>query len=170
MPAHRPTPEELDAEYTGARLLHLGKQVSVRLRIYSEDLQQDAALAAMKRIQEYKEGRADIPESYSFYFWLWFKVLGDVKQQHKTRRRRMPDHALEFPEPSVRDLVLDLAGDRLDLAEALTHLTPLQSQLIQLYYFEHKSQVEIAEELGIAQPNVAKGLARAHAKLKEALQ
>jgi RNA polymerase sigma factor (sigma-70 family) len=54
--------------------------------------------------------------------------------------------------------------------QALQSLTPKEQQVILMYYFDKKTQVEIASELHISQPTVAQRLDRAIDKMRNLLQ
>ena len=69
-----------------------------------------------------------------------------------------------FEEPSFRQTMLSR------LPEALEKMKPIQRRIIDLYYFYHKNQMEIASILGINQCNVSRRLATAEKSLKKILQ
>jgi len=53
-----------------------------------------------------------------------------------------------------------------ELLMALSKLSAKQQQLVRLYYYEEKTEAEIAQELGINQSNVSRQLETIHKQLK----
>lgn len=69
----------------------------------------------------------------------------------------------------TEDVELSLVVDRETLRPALAALEPRQRQILVMRFFGHKTQTEIAEELGISQVHVSRLLARTLAELRETL-
>lgn len=177
----RPTSREIEAEYTPDRVLRLCRYVAGRVTNGSatkdefDEAVQDASLSFYKRVKQYNEG-AELPESYPFYYWLLFRMITDVREIRYREKRRLGERSMNqlsvVPvEPkaataSVQDEVIN----RLSLHEAIMQLTPRQQQVVQMYYFEHQTQVQVANALGITQPNVNKLLKRAQDKLRGILE
>ncbi len=57
-----------------------------------------------------------------------------------------------------------------ELKKAINVLTEVQKRRIKKYYFEDKSEVEIALEEKVSQKNISKSLAVARTNLKEILK
>lgn len=171
----RPSPDEIDAQYDEARVMGFAKFIAKRAtssRQYDQnvfdDAQSEAILAFYKRVEQYKSGRAILPDTYSFYHWLLFRVLTDVRAVLYRDYRRLRGRAVERIE--YTDVEEPVAPDPLAVAmaeEVMSALTPRQRQVIQMYFFENKSQNEIAEELGIAQKNVSKTITRAVRRMRK---
>lgn len=59
---------------------------------------------------------------------------------------------------------------RRNLTLALRELTPTQRRQVEMYYFQHMKQTEIARELGVNKSTVSRGLTRAKRRLRRYLQ
>ncbi len=60
--------------------------------------------------------------------------------------------------------------DKKELYAAIAQLTPRQKELVQLIYFEGKTQEQVAEILGVAQATISVTLERAIANLKKIIR
>ena len=73
--------------------------------------------------------------------------------------------------PEEAYLEKERKGEELQrLREGMRKLPKRQAQVLDLYYYQSKSQEEIAQILGIQQPAVSKLLTRAHETLKDFLK
>jgi RNA polymerase sigma factor (sigma-70 family) len=189
----RPTPSEVDGEYTPARVIQLANFVAWRVattRDAREEAAAEATLAAYTRIDQYKKNATVLPPAYSFYNWLLFRILADVKDKLRRETRSLgPDRrvfsfnsdpkrsgrwgynqsvyesptVIHLEPPAPEDDSLD---DRIDVRDAVDKLTLLQQELIYDYYVLGKSQVQIADERGVSQVAVHKVLNRAMEQLR----
>lgn len=186
----RPTAEDIEREYTPERVLRLCRYVAARVthsrssREELDDAIQEASVSFYRRVKQYLGG-FHIPSTYPFYHWLLFRVMTDVREVRYREKRRLNgrevyrlerqdrrwgngEHQVRPYEPTSPEPNVD-ADTLMGLEDAIAKLTPRQQQIVKMYYYEHESQNEIARTLGIAQPNVAKTLKRAMARMKKAM-
>ncbi len=96
---------------------------------------------------------------YDPYFW---EISVDPEMMESLSV--MPDFLEELTktpeEQSADDQKEALKQEAIDLIKALiqTEITPKQRQIVELYFYENKSQQAIAEELNISQQVVSKHL------------
>ncbi len=64
----------------------------------------------------------------------------------------------------------DVAEGWMDASAAIKSLPPRERRILYLRFFEHKTQSEIAEDVGISQMHVSRLLARTLARLREELE
>jgi RNA polymerase sigma-B factor len=69
----------------------------------------------------------------------------------------------------LRDVAIDAVDDRLTVAALLCRLPPRERRLLALRFYGNRSQVQIAQELGISQMHVSRLLSRALSWLREAM-
>jgi RNA polymerase sigma-70 factor (ECF subfamily) len=120
----------------------------VRQSFLAEEIVQEAFLALWRDPGSYREERG------SFRAWLMSTVhhrAVDVVRREETQRKRARE---ELPDAErqadVGDLVAeqaDLAGSRVRVRQALGEIPAAQRQVLELMYFEGKTQTAIAEEL-----------------------
>ena len=72
---------------------------------------------------------------------------------------------VDFMEAENAEMLAD--QELLRLYAAMGKLTERQKEIIELYYFKGMTQQEIADELGIARPVVAKSMKASLNKLKK---
>ncbi len=134
----------------------------------------DVADLTQQTITRFMEGRARFEGRggvRSYVFGIAFNVLCEY-----IRHRRVRGVAADPDECSAYDLaprassVLRMREDRRALLEALRQLTLLQQTLIELFYFEDLTTVQIAEQLGIPDNTVRGKLSRARARLRELVE
>jgi RNA polymerase sigma-70 factor, ECF subfamily len=165
--------------------------VAVRLdrrlqgRIDPSDVIQEASLAAHGRLKDY----ADNP-TMPFYLWLrWItgQRLIDQHRHHLGVKARSAGRELSlyhgaFPEATTADLAAHLLGrlsspsqaairieQTIRLQEALNSLEPIDREILALRHFEHLSNGEAAQVLGLDKSAASKRYARALVRLKDIL-
>ncbi|HEY3210178.1 MAG TPA: sigma-70 family RNA polymerase sigma factor [Actinomycetota bacterium] len=121
----------------------------VRQPFMAEEIVQEAFLALWRDPGSYREDRG------SFRAWLLAAVhhrAVDMVRREEAQRRRGQEQQAEAYEEDFADSV----ADRVDLAEtkervrgALEDIPAAQRQILELMYFEGKSQSEIADALGL---------------------
>ena len=120
----------------------------VRQRGLAEEIVQEAFLALWRNPASYKEDRG------SFRTWLLSTVhhraVDMVRREEAQRRRTLEQQA------TLEEDIADSVADRVDLVEtrqrvrrALEDIPAAQRQILELMYFEGKTQAEIAAELGL---------------------
>jgi RNA polymerase sigma-B factor len=72
-----------------------------------------------------------------------------------------PEHAPAAPD--------DLADERALIATGMSSLTPRERRILQLRYFEDRSQADIAREVGLSQAHVSRLIRRALERLRAAV-
>jgi len=122
----------------------------VRQPFMAEEIVQEAFLALWRDPGGYREDRG------SFRTWLLSTVhhrAVDMVRREEAQRRRSHD---QQPAKAYADDIANSVADRVDLAEtrervleALDDIPAAQRQILDLMYFEGKSQSDIAEELGL---------------------
>jgi RNA polymerase sigma-70 factor, ECF subfamily len=120
----------------------------VRQRSLAEEIVQEAFLALWRNPASYKEDRG------SFRTWLLSTVhhraVDMVRREEAQRRRTLEQQA------TLEEDIADSVADRVDLVEtrqrvrrALEDIPAAQRQILELMYFEGKTQAEIAAELDL---------------------
>ena len=120
----------------------------VRQRGLAEEIVQEAFLALWRNPASYKEDRG------SFRTWLLSTVhhraVDMVRREEAQRRRTLEQKA------TLEEDIADSVADRVDLVEtrqrvrrALEDIPAAQRQILELMYFEGKTQAEIAAELDL---------------------
>jgi len=71
---------------------------------------------------------------------------------------------------AVNDDGFDMAEYRVLLDSVLSHLSERERRIVELRFFEEKTQTEIADEVGISQMHVSRLLARTLIELRERLE
>jgi RNA polymerase sigma-70 factor (ECF subfamily) len=120
----------------------------VRQPFVAEEIVQEAFLAVWRHPRSYREERG------TFRSWLMSTVhhraVDAIRREEAQRRRSRewePAHAIE---EDVADHVVDqtdLAETRSRVRTALEEIPPEQRQVLEMMYFEGKTQSTIAEEL-----------------------
>ena len=116
----------------------------------AEEVVQEAFLALWRDPRSYHEDRG------SFRTWLLSTVhhraVDMVRREEAQRRRSYEQHSAEAHAEDIADSVaerVDLAETRKHVRGALEDIPAAQRQILELMYFEGKSQSGIAEELGL---------------------
>jgi RNA polymerase sigma-70 factor, ECF subfamily len=125
---------------------------SIALRItadaaLAEDVVQDAFLGAWRNAARYVEGKGSVK--------TWLLSIVHHRAVDAVRRRRpttdLPDAEMPLPATlTLPDIWPEVAGnlDREEVAAALSRLSDVQREAIELAYFGGLTQVEIAERTG----------------------
>jgi RNA polymerase sigma factor (sigma-70 family) len=120
----------------------------VRQPHMAEEIVQEAFLALWRSPDSYREDRG------TFRAWLLSTVhhrAVDTVRREEAQRRRA--EASEVPDPVEEDVAervvedAHLAESRARVRSALEEIPPEQRQILELMYYEGKSQTRIAEEL-----------------------
>jgi RNA polymerase sigma-70 factor (ECF subfamily) len=157
----------------------------LRGRIDPSDVIQEASLAAHSRLKEYA-----LNPTMPFYLWLrWItgQRLIDQHRHHLGAKGRSAGRELSlyhgaFPEATTADLAAHLLGrlstpsqavirieQKIRLQEALNSLDPTDREILALRHFEHLSNGEAAQVLGLDKSAASKRYARALVRLKDIL-
>ena len=155
-------------------------------RVDSSDVLQEAYLDARRRISEFASDPAAMP------FHLWLRLitgqrLTDVHRFHLGAQMRdagqeVSLHRGPFPQASSVSLAAQLLGKmtsasqaavraehKLIVQEALNGMDPLDREVLALRHFEHLSNDETAQVLGLSKSAASNRYIRALKRLKEAL-
>jgi RNA polymerase sigma-70 factor (ECF subfamily) len=154
-------------------------------RLDPSDVIQEACLAAYARLQEYAAN-----PTMPFYLWMrWItgQRLIDQHRHHlgvqaRNAGREISLHRGAYPEATTADLAAHLLGrlsspskvairieQTIRLQEALNSLDPLDREILALRHFEHLSNGEAAQVLGLDKSATSKRYARALVRLKDML-
>ena len=149
----------------------------VALRVTSQDLiaqevVQDAFMALWRAPEAFDPARGAFR---SFFLSLvHHRAVDTIRREERLRKRQDRASNLEpgVDEDVAEDVVdaADMADRRLEVRAALGTLPPEQRQVLEMAYFEGKTQVRIAEELGIPIGTVKTRTLAAMRKLREALR
>jgi RNA polymerase sigma factor (sigma-70 family) len=122
----------------------------VRQAFMAEEIVQEAFLALWKDPASYREERG------SFRAWLLSTVhhraVDVVRREEAQRRRSQEQQPAEAYQEDMADSVVDrvdLTATRERVRGALADIPTAQRQILELMYFEGKSQSDIASELGL---------------------
>jgi RNA polymerase sigma-70 factor, ECF subfamily len=122
----------------------------VRQSFLAEEIVQEAFLALWRDPGSYREERG------SFRVWLLATVhhraVDLVRREAAQRRRGHEQQPAEVLQEDIADSVaerVDLAGTRERVRRALDDLPAAQRQVLELMYFEGKSQADISNDLGL---------------------
>jgi RNA polymerase sigma-70 factor (ECF subfamily) len=181
----------LAALFDGSRD-RLRKMIRLRLdrrlsgRVDSSDVLQDAYLDVRRRIAEFSRDPAAMP----FHLWLRLVAgqrLTDVHRYHLGSQMRdagqeVSLHRGPFPQADSVSLAAQLLGKmtsasqaairvehKLIVQEALNNMDPIDREVLALRHFEHLSNDETAQVLGLSKSAVSNRYIRALRRLKEIL-
>jgi RNA polymerase sigma-70 factor (ECF subfamily) len=122
----------------------------VRQPFMAEEIVQEAFLALWRDPGSYREERG------SFRAWLLSTVhhraVDVVRREEAQRRRSQEQQSVEVYQEDIAESVadrVDLADTRERVRRALDDIPAAQRQILELMYFEGKSQSDISEELGL---------------------
>ncbi len=144
----------------------------VRQVFLAEEIVQEAFLALWKQPRSYDENRG------SFRAWLMSTVhhraVDAVRREEAQRRRGKEEASAPGSVEDVGESVveeIDLAEKRDQVRAALAELPPEQRQVLEMMYFEAKTQAAISDELGLPLGTVKSrtllGMRRLRARLLE---
>ena len=170
----------------------LRKMIRLRLdrrlsgRVDTSDVLQDAYLDVRRRIAEYARDPAAMP----FHLWLRLVAgqrLTDVHRHHLGAQMRdagceVSLHRGPFPQADSISLAAQLLGKmtsashaairaehKLIVQEALNGMDPIDREVLALRHFEHLSNDETAQVLGLSKSAASNRYVRALKRLKEIL-
>ena len=168
------------------RMIRLRLDRRLSGRVDTSDVLQDAYLDVRKRIAEY----ARDPSAMPFHLWLRLVAgqrLTDVHRHHLGAQMgdagcEVSLHRGPFPQASSISLAAQLLGKmtsaskaairaehKLIVQEALNGMDPLDREVLALRHFEHLSNDETAQVLGLSKSAASNRYIRALKRLKEIL-
>ena len=169
----------------------LRRMVALRLdrrlqgRVDASDVIQDAMLEASRRLAEYRQN-----PTMPFFLWLRYITGQRLLEQHRRHLgaqgrdagREISLYRGAMPETTTAALAAQLLGRhtspsqaaqraerKIRLQESLNSLDPLDREILALRHFEHLSNGEAAEVLGLDKSAASKRYARALIRLKDIL-
>jgi RNA polymerase sigma factor (sigma-70 family) len=120
----------------------------VRQPSLAEEIVQEAFLALWREPGAFREERG------TFRAWLMSTVhhraVDVVRREETQRKRAREEHPDAEPQIDVGELVAeqkDMADSRIRVRRALEEIPQAQRQVLEMMYFEGKTQTTIAEEL-----------------------
>jgi RNA polymerase sigma-70 factor (ECF subfamily) len=170
----------------------LRKMIRLRLdrrlsgRVDTSDVLQDAYLDVRKRVAEY----ARDPSAMPFHLWLRLVAgqrLTDLHRHHlgaqmRDAGQKVSLHRGPFPQADSVSLAAQLLGKlttasqaairvehKLIVQEALNSMEPIDREVLALRHFEHLSNDETAQVLGLSKSAASNRYIRALKRLKEIL-
>jgi RNA polymerase sigma-70 factor (ECF subfamily) len=168
------------------RMIRLRLDRRLSGRVDASDVLQEAYLDVRKRIAEY----ARDPSAMPFHLWLRLVAgqrLTDVHRHHLGAQMRdagmeVSLHRGPFPQADSISLAAQLLGQmtsaskaairaehKLIVQEALNGMDPLDREVLALRHFEHLSNDETAQVLGLSKSAASNRYIRALKRLKEIL-
>ena len=168
------------------RMIRLRLDRRLSGRVDTSDVVQDAYLDVRKRLAEYARDPAAMP----FHLWLRLVAgqrLTDVHRHHLGAQMRdagmeVSLHRGPFPQADSLSLAAQLLGKmtsaskaairaehKLIVQEALNGMDPLDREVLALRHFEHLSNDETAQVLGLSKSAASNRYIRALTRLKEIL-
>lgn len=168
------------------RMIRLRLDRRLSGRVDSSDVLQEAYLDVRKRIAEYARDPAIMP----FHLWLRLiagQKLTDLHRYHLGAQMRdagqeVSLHRGAFPQANSVSLATQLLGKmtsaskaairadhKLIVQEALNGMDPIDREVLALRYFEHLSNEETAQVLGLTKSAASNRYIRALKRLKEIL-
>ena len=168
------------------RMIDLRMDHAVQRRVDASDIVQDVLIEAHRRLQDYLKDPA-MP------FHLWLRQMArdrliDAHRRHRVAARRSIDReqplvAAAFLDRSTLDLAAELQDRELTPAAAATwhelqvrfqqaidQMDEQDREVVLLRHFEHLSNGEVAEVLGLSEPAAGMRYLRAMRRLREKLQ
>jgi RNA polymerase sigma-70 factor (ECF subfamily) len=168
------------------RMIRLRLDRRLSGRVDSSDVLQEAYLDVRKRIAEYARDPAAMP------FHLWLRLIAgqrltDVHRFHLGSQMRdagmeVSLHRGPYPQASSVSLAAQLLGrmtsaskaairaeHKLIVQEALNGMDPIDREVLALRHFEHLSNDETAQVLGLSKSAASNRYIRALKRLKEIL-
>ncbi len=167
------------------RMIDLRMDQGVRRRVDASDIVQDVLLDAHRRLQEYL-AHPVMP------FHLWLRQMAkdrmiDTHRRHRVAARRSIDREQPLAPRAADRSSLELAGVLADgeltpaaaavwhelqgrFQEALEQLDEQDREVVLLRHFEHLSNSEVAEVLGLSEPAAGMRYLRAMRRLRTKLQ
>jgi RNA polymerase sigma-70 factor, ECF subfamily len=155
-------------------------------RIDASDVLQEAYLEALERLPDFLHDRP-----MSFFLWLRFLTVQKLQILHRRHLRTKSREAgreislsrQAMPSISSKVLAAQLMGrhsspsqaairaeTRARLQEALDAINPIDREILALRHFEHLSNSETAQVLGLRESTASQRYARALIRLKDVLR
>ncbi len=140
-------------------------------QILAQDVVHDAFMALWRAPEAYDPARGAFRTF--FLSLVHHRAVDTVRREERMRKRTERAANLEpFVGEDVAEGVVDLAAigeRRREVREALTTLPPEQRQVLEMAYFDGKTQATIADEIGIPLGTVKTRTLAAMRKLRRAL-
>ena len=168
------------------RLVELRLDRRVRRRVDVSDVVQDVMVEANGRLDKYLQNPA-----MAFHLWLrqiaWDRII-DTYRRHRVSAKRNMDREQPLavaagPDQSTMELAIQLSDPGLTpfaaaaqreiavkVEAAIERLTDSDREIILMRHYEHLSNLEIAEALGVNPPAASMRYLRALRKLRELLE
>lgn len=120
-------------------------------QVLAQDVVHDAFMALWRAPEAFDPARGAFRTF--FLSLVHHRAVDTVRREERIRARQqraanLEPVAVEDPAESVIDAA-DVAGRRIEVRAALETLSPEQRQVLEMAYFGGKTQVQIAEEIGI---------------------
>jgi RNA polymerase sigma-70 factor, ECF subfamily len=168
------------------RMIDLRMDHLVQRRVDASDIVQDVLLEAHRRLQDYLENPV-----MPFHLWLRHMArdrLIDAHRRHRVAARRSVDREQPLVAAAFLDRsTLDLAGELQDpeltpaaaatwhelqvrFQQAIDTMDEQDREVVLLRHFEHLSNGEVAEVLGLSEPAAGMRYLRAMRRLRAKLQ
>jgi RNA polymerase sigma-70 factor, ECF subfamily len=167
------------------RMVQLRLDQKIQARIDVSDVVQDVLVEASRRLPQYLENPV-------MSFHLWVRQIAkdriiDAHRRHRASAKRSVDREQPLAVPAAsdrstyelaahirdRELTPAAAATRQEMAElverALGRLSDLDGEIIIMRHYEHMSNMEIAEALGLTEPAASMRYLRAVRRLRELL-
>ncbi|MEO1524803.1 MAG: sigma-70 family RNA polymerase sigma factor [Planctomycetota bacterium] len=168
------------------RLVELRLDRKVQRRVDISDVVQDVMVEASSRLERYLEDPA-----MAFHLWLrqiaWDRIIDTYRRHRVSAKRNMdreqPMAAPAGPDHSTMELAIQLCDPSLTPAaaatqreiamkveEAIETLNEQDREIILMRHYEHLTNLEIAEVLGLNPPAASMRYLRAVRRLRETLE
>jgi RNA polymerase sigma-70 factor (ECF subfamily) len=168
------------------RLVELRLDRKVQRRVDVSDVVQDVMIEASGRLEKYLSD-----PSMAFHLWLrqiaWDRIIDTYRRHRVSAKRNMdreqPMAAPSGPDQSTMELAIQLcdpgmtpatAATQREIAvhveEAINKMNDQDREIILMRHYEHLSNLEIAEVLGLNPPAASMRYLRALRRLRETLQ
>lgn len=168
------------------RLVELRLDRKVQRRVDVSDVVQDVMVEASSRLEKYLDDPA-----MAFHLWLrqiaWDRIIDTYRRHRVSAKRNMdreqPMAAPAGPDHSTMELAIQLCDPSLTPAaaatqreiamkveEAIETLNDQDREIILMRHYEHLTNLEIAEVLGLNPPAASMRYLRAVRRLRETLE
>ncbi|MEM6472667.1 MAG: sigma-70 family RNA polymerase sigma factor [Planctomycetota bacterium] len=168
------------------RLIELRLDRKVQRRVDVSDVVQDVMIEASGRLEKYLSD-----PSMAFHLWLrqiaWDRIIDTYRRHRVSAKRNMdreqPMAAPAGPDQSTLELAIQLCDPSLTPAaaatqreiaikveEAIEKMNDQDREIIIMRHYEHLSNLEIAEVLGLNPPAASMRYLRAVRRLREMLE
>lgn len=101
--------------------------------------------------------------------WPWMSRIARNEALRLASRRR-PELSLDAADHAAPDPALERAEERVDVGRAMAGLAPADRLLLGLRYADDRTQLSIAQELGVPEGTVKVRLHRVRSRLRRALE